>query len=91
MNRELDALDKALEFGASFDWITPLESLLSGNPRLCVYWDEQGAADTALSGVGVDRLNRILKGDFYSFNVRKGDYSKATSELKRAGVTAWKV
>jgi hypothetical protein len=87
--RQGDPLGKALEFGASFDWITPLASLLSPDTRISTHWENQNEADDALDSAGISTKRRMLIDEYYSFDVDKRDAGKALSALSRAGVTAW--
>lgn len=90
MKRQRDTLDKVLETGAAFDWITPLASLLSADVRLCVHWDAQNDADGTLKSAGINQKRRMLLGEYYSFDVDKSEAKDALKALARAGVTAWR-
>ena len=72
-----DKVDKVLEAGASFDWITPLFSLFMFNHELIKvpreYMVEVGiAAERA----GVRLRNEQLIGNVYLFDVRRGEWAK---------------
>lgn len=91
MDRKRSTLDKAIEGGATFDWITPLASLLSRDVTLCVMWHDQAPATSTLESAGIDYKRLRLGGDYVNLDVARSDASRAIRTLGAAGVTAWRV
>jgi hypothetical protein len=88
MTQERDALDQFLAVGASFDWITPVLSLLSGDVHIFVDRDDQNYANAALDGVSIKRHRPQILGDWYTFDVARTDADEARKELAAAGIVA---
>jgi len=79
MNRR-NAVDAALEFGAGFDWITPLASALTCmftdmRPHKCHECFQPEVEDIA-KRLGIKLHNRMLVGDQYCFDCTPQDWER---------------
>ncbi len=90
MKRERDTIGRLLDAGQTFDWITPLVSLLSSDVRIVTAWNDQVAAMGALLAANIGTKRTHIDGDYYAFDVAKNDAQDALRALAAAGVTAWK-
>ena len=70
-------IDKFLDVGSTFDWITPLISLLRGASGstipVAVHRDEQVDVDMLLAANNIWHSDGVLYGDEYQFDVRRRD------------------
>ena len=86
-----NALDRAIEAGAGFDWITPLTSLLSGNAHIGTMREDQNLADATMCAAGISQRRRNVRDDYYNFDVDRADGDRAVKALTAAGIAAWRL
>jgi len=80
----VDAM-KPIEFGAGFDWITPLFSTFgvwfSGVEHFAMHEDFGIDVDYVLGQEGIKVCNGMYIDGVYYFDIRKGDVDRADSIL----------
>ncbi len=86
-----NAIDRAIEAGATFDWITPLTSLLSGDAHIGMDRWDQNPADATMQAAGIAQRRRNVRGDYYNFDVDREDGDRAIATLSAAGISAWRL
>lgn len=78
-----DRLDKFLEIGGSFDWITPLVSLLSrGNVTYKVHKDNYPIVQMRLQRAGIRPRNVNITGNTAVFDVKRDEAEKVDLILR---------
>jgi hypothetical protein len=86
-----NGIDRAIEAGATFDFVTPILSLLSGRTHLCTLREDQNLADGAMKAAGISQHQRAVRGDYYNFDVDRDNGKAALEALAAAGCAGWKV
>ena len=80
-----NAVERAVEFGSGFDWITPTFSII-GRLRgkvepFKVPYDWTPFTQATLKKAGIKICNDMVIGDWYCFDIRKDDAERASSLL----------
>lgn len=79
-----NAVDKAIEFGASFDWITPVFSLLGvlfGRVEHFAMHEDYGDVGYVLNRNGIKVCNGVHRDGVYYFDIRNSDVCRAEKIL----------